>query len=94
MIWLASRFELIFVNGFGLPYNSGVLVYFILLIGLLIFGLWKTYQKQKILLNTALLMITMIIIGYSCFSMIVFRSLANPPMDENNPEIFFPFSII
>jgi len=89
LIWLASRFELAFVNGFGLPYNSGVLVYIVLLIGGLIFGFWNTYRKGKTILNTVLLMITVIIIGYSSFSMIVIRSLANPPMDENNPGNVF-----
>jgi len=89
VVWLASRFELLFVNGFGLPYNSGVLVYIVLLLGSLIYGIWRTYQKGKAVLNTVLLMITVIIIGYSSFSMIVLRSLANPPMDENNPETVF-----
>jgi hypothetical protein len=42
LIWLASRFELAFVNGFGLPYNSGVLVYLFLLLGGLSFGIWNT----------------------------------------------------
>lgn len=89
VIWLASRFELIFVNGFGLPYNSGVLVYVVLLIGGLVFALWKTYINRKAVLNTVFLMLTVIIIGYSSYVMIVFRSLANPPMDENNPETVF-----
>ncbi len=89
LIWLASRFELIFVNGFGLPYNSGLVVYFVVLLGAIAYGLWKTYQRRLVLLNTVILMFVMIIIGYSSFTMIVIRSLANPPMDENNPENIF-----
>ncbi len=89
VIWLASRFELLFVNGFGLPFNTGVLVYAVLLVGGLIFGIWKSYRHGKVILNTILLMVAVIIIGYSSFSMIVLRSLANPPMDENNPETVF-----
>jgi hypothetical protein len=89
LIWLASRFELIFVNGFGLPYNSGVVVYFALLLGGIAFGLWKTHQRRMVLMNTVILMFVMIIIGYSSFSMIVIRSLADPPMDENNPDNIF-----
>jgi hypothetical protein len=89
VIWLASRFELILVNGFGLPYHSGVLLYCVLLSGGLAFGLWKTYHNKKAIFNTVLLMITMVIIGYSSFAIIVLRSLANPPMDENNPETIF-----
>jgi hypothetical protein len=89
VIWLGSRFELLFVNGFGLPYNSGVLVYFIILFGGLAYGLWQSIRRRKVILNTVLLMVTVIIIGYSSYAMIVFRSLANPPMDENNPENIF-----
>jgi hypothetical protein len=89
VIWLASRFELIFVNGFALPYKSGVLVYAVLLIGGLIYGILYTLKKNKIIANTIITGITVIILGYSSFSMIVIRSMANPPMDENSPETVF-----
>ena len=89
VIWLASRFELLFVNGFGMPYKTGVLVYSALLIGGLIYGILYTHQKKKVLGNSIMLVLTVIIIGYSSFSMIVIRSLANPPMDENSPETVF-----
>jgi hypothetical protein len=89
VVWLASRFELVFVNGFGLPYNTGVYIYFILLFGGLFYGLWKSYKTSKRVINTLLLMITVMIIGYSSFTTIVIRSLANPPMDENNPGNIF-----
>ncbi|MGD2035401.1 MAG: DUF2723 domain-containing protein, partial [Bacteroidales bacterium] len=89
VIWFASRFELMFVNGFGLPYNTGVLFYAALLIGGLIYGILYTHKKNKIIANTAILMVTVIILGYSSFSMIVIRSLADPPMNENNPSTVF-----
>jgi len=89
VVWLASRFELIFVNGFGMPYNSGVLVYCILLVGGLCYGLWKTYRNKNHTFNTILLAFTVILIGYSCYAMIVIRSSANPPLDENNPDNVF-----
>jgi hypothetical protein len=89
VIWLASKFELLFVNSFGLPYNSGILVYVLLLTGGLAYGILHTYKRGKTLLNTLLLGITVIIIGYSSFAMIYIRSLADPPMDENNPETIF-----
>lgn len=89
VVWLASRFELMFVNGFGLPYNSGVIIYVLLLIGGLVYGLWWSFKNKRAILNTALLMITMIILGYSSYCMIIIRSIANPPMDENNPDNVF-----
>ena len=40
-------FDRIFVNDFGLPFNSGVLFFFLLIIGLIIFGLFKTTGIQR-----------------------------------------------
>ncbi|MEE4197736.1 MAG: DUF2723 domain-containing protein [Bacteroidales bacterium] len=85
----ASWFDLLFVNGFGLPFKSGVIFYIVLLLGLIIWGLYYTSKKKKVILNTILLGVTVIVIGYSSFAMIVIRSMANPPMDENNPETVF-----
>ncbi len=39
--------------------------------------------------NTALLCMLMLIIGYSSYALIVIRSTANPPMDQNSPEDIF-----
>ncbi|MBN1598430.1 MAG: DUF2723 domain-containing protein [Bacteroidales bacterium] len=89
VVWMASMFELLFVNVFGLKYNSGVLFYSALLIGGLVFGIHYTHKYRKVLANTIIIGITVIILGYSSFSMIVIRSLANPPMDENSPETVF-----
>ncbi|WP_075590991.1 glycosyltransferase family 117 protein [Labilibacter marinus] len=86
---IASWFELAFVNGFGAPFNTGIAVYFILLMGGLIFGIWYTQKNQKVILNTILLGVTVILIGYSSFAMIVIRSYANPTMDQNSPEDVF-----
>ncbi len=89
VVKIASWFELLFVNGFSLPYNSGNIFYIILLIGLLSWGLYYTYKKKKVVTNTLLLGLTVVIIGYSSYAMLVIRSSANPPMDENNPETVF-----
>ena len=85
----ASEFELFFVNTLGMPYNSGLFAYILITFGLLIFGIYYSYKKKKVVWNTALTMITVILIGYSSFAVIVIRSYANPPMDENNPENVF-----
>ncbi|MGC9373565.1 MAG: glycosyltransferase family 117 protein [Bacteroidales bacterium] len=89
LVKVASWFDLLFVNGFGLPFKSGVIFYIVLLISLIIWGLYYTSKKKKVILNTIILGVTVILIGYSSFAMIVIRSLANPPMDENNPETVF-----
>ncbi|HIE16368.1 MAG TPA: DUF2723 domain-containing protein, partial [Bacteroidales bacterium] len=89
IIVIASWFELIFVNGFGLPYNTGVYFYLVLLTVLIIWGLRYTLKKQKELWHTVILIFTMILIGYSTFIVVVIRSNANPPLDENNPDNVF-----
>ncbi len=86
VVKLSSFFELTFVNSFGLPFNSGTVFYFIILIGLIVFGLRYTRINKKVLANTLLLSFTFILIGYSSFFMIIIRSNANPPIDENSPE--------
>lgn len=85
----ASLFELMFVNGFGLPYNSGIIFYGILVIALIVFGLYITIKKKKVILNTAILVITVILIGYSSYAMLIIRSNADTPMDQNDPEDMF-----
>ncbi|MCX6252059.1 MAG: DUF2723 domain-containing protein [Bacteroidetes bacterium] len=86
VVKLAGLSELLFVNSFGLPFNSGTIIYFVLLIGFIIWGLIYTRRKGRTILNTILLSLTFIIIGYTSFLMLVIRSNANTPLDENNPE--------
>ena len=86
---LGGKFELLFVNGMGLPFWSGVVFYAILLFGLTIFGIYFTHRKGKVLWNTVLLGFFVIVIGYSSYSIIVIRSAANTPLDESNPDTIF-----
>ncbi len=88
-VTVASWFELMFVNGFGMPIHSGAFAFAILTILLLSFGIWYTDKKGKAILNTVLLGVSVIMIGYSSFAIILIRSNANPPMDENNPDNMF-----
>ena len=89
VITIATWFELLFVNGIGLPFNTGVIIYALALIGALIFGIIYTIRKKLILWNTVLISVVVILIGYSSFAMIVIRSAANPPMDQNSPDNVF-----
>jgi len=83
---LISTFELFFVNTIGLPFNSGTIIYFLSVIGAIAFGLTYTKKHNKAVWNTAILGTMMLLIGYSSFAILVVRSNANPPIDENNPE--------
>lgn len=86
---VASWFELLFVNQWGLAFNTGFITFLVLMFALLVFGLYYTYQKQQVLWNTIILVVTVIIIGYSSYGMIVIRSMANTPLNENNPSNIF-----
>ena len=68
------------------------------IIGIMVLAvLWFVlqYKKGKDLLvtarikNTSLLCMLMLMIGYSSYALIVIRSSANPPMDQNSPEDIF-----
>jgi hypothetical protein len=88
-VHLAGRFELFFVNDLGWAFNSGVMAYAIFLIATLTAAIWWTQKKGWWASNAFVLGMTMVLIGYSTFAVIVIRSAANPPMDENNPEDLF-----
>ena len=86
VIALAGKFELFFVNTIRLPFNSGTIIYFILIIVLIILGLKYTQKHKKVILNTIILCFTFMLIGYSTFFILVIRSNANPPINENSPK--------
>lgn len=67
--------------------NSSVGNFFIRLLvgGVLIYLVYRVRTKIS-LLKTILLSFTFLLIGYSSFFLLVIRSNANPPIDENNPE--------
>ncbi|MGQ7868001.1 protein O-mannosyl-transferase family [Sunxiuqinia sp. sy24] len=89
VITIATWFELLFVNGFGLPFNTGAIIYALLLVSLIVYGIHYTTKKNLVLWNTVLVAFTVIVIGYSSFAMIVIRSSANTPMDQNSPDNAF-----
>ena len=101
IVKLAGWSELLFVNLLHCPYNTGVLVYVILLFSAISSGIWYTQWKgmkapansrQRTfypLLNTALLCLLMLVIGYGSYALILIRSSANPPMNQNSPEDVF-----
>lgn len=148
IITVGGWFELFFVNTLGMPFNTGVIVYILLLAGSFVWAIFETYQnknatreniaflvafgllgipfygygwsafftgvvilaivffvlrlkradkdkKAKVAIvssrikNTALLCMLMLMIGYSSYALIVIRSSANPPMDQNSPEDIF-----
>jgi hypothetical protein len=86
IVSLAAKFELFFVNGIRLPFNSGTVIYFLTIITLVVVGLRYTRAKGMIHFNTAILAFAVLIIGYSSFFVLVVRSNAKTPLNENDPS--------
>ena len=86
IINLAGKTELFFVNTLHAPFNLGSIVYFAIIIGLIVWGLWYTSKRGKVIWNTAILSFMFILIGYSSFFMLIIRANTNPPINENEPK--------
>jgi tetratricopeptide (TPR) repeat protein len=89
---VAGWFELFFVNVVGMPYNSGLLFFIIVLTAALVFGIRYSLKRGRVILNYVITAITVIMIGYSSYTMIMIRSSARPPMNQNNPSDIFSLS--
>ena len=86
---LAAYVDLFFVNVLGLPYNVGAAFFVLALIGGCFFLADLTYRKGKVFWNTAILSLTVILIGFSVFSVCVIRSCAKTPTNEYQPDNAF-----
>lgn len=88
---VAGWFELFFVNTLGMPFNSGLYVYLVLLVGLTAGGLWYSLKKKRVILNQVLTVAAVLLLGYSSFALIIIRANAHPPMNQNDPSDVFSF---
>ena len=83
---LAGSFELFFVNSLGLPFNSGIIFFGIVFVAAVVAAIIFSEKKKIQWLNTAVLGVTFLLIGYLSYAVIVIRSNFDPPIDENDPE--------
>ena len=83
---LAGKMELFFVNSLHAPFNSGTIFYFVLIAALIVWGLWFTTKRKKMVANIAILSLMFILIGYSSFFMLAIRANTNTPINENEPK--------
>jgi len=82
----ASKFELLFTNSFGMPYDTGALVAIALVIAALIWLLFFARKKNWYLVHTSVLCIMFIIIGFSSYLVPMIRSRADVAIDMTNPD--------
>lgn len=90
--WLWSKLDLILVNSFGLPINSGAIPLIIILTALVIFGLRWSHQNQNALAQKLIVSATLVILAFSTLGMVVIRANANTPINMNNPDN--PFQLL
>jgi len=83
---LFGNLEVFFVNSIGLPFNSGTIITGVLLIGLFYYGISYTRKKGYVHINTLILCLLFIFIGFSSWMMLPIRANANVIINENNPS--------
>ena len=81
-----SVLEIFFVNSIGLPFNSGSIIALLLLIGGVYYGLNYTRKKNYPIINTAILCITFVVLGFSSWLMLPIRANADVVINENDPS--------
>ncbi len=89
---IAAYFDLFFVNTLGMGFNSGAIFFMFALLGACFWGLFRTMKNQQVFANTVLLCFTMIVIGFSLFSIVIIRSAAKTPTNEYQPDN--PFTLV
>jgi hypothetical protein len=82
----AAFLEISFVNSLGLPFYTGTILFFIILIGLFVYLLRRSRKRGNRTFYSAVMGLILLLIGYGSFAVIVIRSNANTPLDENDPE--------
>ena len=83
---LAAFVDRIFVNSFGLPYNSGAVFFMVALLALCFWSLFATLRKGRVFWNTVMLCVTTLVMGFSLFSIVIIRSSVKPPTNEYQPD--------
>ncbi len=73
-------------NSIGAPINLGFGIYTGLLFAAVIFAIWLTHKRGKVIANTIWLCFGVILLGYASYASVVIRASANPPMNSNNPS--------
>ncbi len=81
-----GKLEIFFVNGLGLPFHSGTIAAFIIMVLICYFGIKYARKAKRNIYQTVALCVVYMIIGFSCWMVIPIRANANPPMNLNNPD--------
>lgn len=88
---IAAGFDVFFVNQLGLSFGSGIVFFFLLLIGGLAWGIRYSMVRMKPILNISLISLSFVYFGYLSFAMIAIRAHADPPLNNNSPDNVYSF---
>ena len=91
-VLVGAYVDLFFVNTLHLPVNTGMVVFVLALLGVLAWGVRAAHRRGKVILNTVLLSVLMLLIGFTSYAEVTIRAVANPPMNSNNPST--PFALL
>lgn len=78
--------EKFFVNTLGMPFSTGMTVFAVLFFAALIYALFWSNKNRRVYLNTALLGLAFVLVGYISYIQVLVRSDFNPPINENDPS--------
>ena len=81
-----AKMEVFFVNSIGLPFNSGTIIAGLIAIAAFYLGLKYTRKKNYIHINTVVLCILFVFIGFSSWIMLPIRANAGTVINENDPS--------
>ena len=85
----AFLFDKFFVNTLGLPFNTGMLAFLLLLLAVSVWAVYYTHRHGLVVWNTVVLSAMVILLGYSTYTLILVRSASNPPMNQSHPDNAF-----
>ena len=83
---MAFAVERFFVNTLGLPFTSGANFFIVVFLGALVYGIIWSARQKKVVLNTSLLALAFVLIGYASYMQVLVRADFNPPINENDPS--------
>lgn len=90
-VLLAAKFDLLFVNTFGLSFGSGGLFFILLFTAIMSWAIYYSIKHRKYNLNLGLLCTTFLLFGFSSYFTILIRANAKTDINLSNPDN--PFSL-
>ncbi|CDN31434.1 putative membrane transport protein [Mucinivorans hirudinis] len=85
LVGVSAFIDRIFVNNFDMPVNSGVIFTVSAVLVIIGYFVWRTHKQGKVLLNTGLLSLGLMILGMTTYGIVLIRASVNPPMNSNHP---------